>query len=88
MTDRDGLVLSVRGEATLTVPPDSVLLSGAISLSRASKPDALAETSAALQRLTTDLTQLGAAALTVDTGNSALTWLARSATTWAEHQHN
>ena len=88
MTDREGLVLSVRGEATLTVSPDSVLLSGAISLSRASKAAALAETSAALQRLTTDLTQLGAVALTVDTGNNALAWLARSATTWAEHQHN
>jgi uncharacterized protein YggE len=88
MTDHDGLVLSVRGEASLTVSADSVLLSGAIALSRGSKPDALAEASAALQRLTTDLIQLGAVALTVETENSALTWLARSATTWAEHQHN
>jgi uncharacterized protein YggE len=88
MTDQAGLVLSVRGEATLTVSADSVLLSSAISLSRGSKPDALAEASAALQRLTTDLTSLGAVALTVGTEHNALAWLARSATTWAEQQHN
>jgi hypothetical protein len=88
MTDQAGLVLSVRGEATLTVSADSVLLSSAISPSRGSKPDALAEASAALQRLTTDLTSLGAVALTVGTEHNALAWLARSATTWAEQQHN
>jgi uncharacterized protein YggE len=88
MTDQAGLVLSVRGEATLTVAADSVLLSGAIALSRGSKPDALAEASAALQRLTFDLSSIGAVALTADTEHSALTWLARSATTWVEHQHN
>ncbi|HEY3926663.1 MAG TPA: SIMPL domain-containing protein [Acidothermaceae bacterium] len=88
MADQGGLMLSVRGEATLTVAADSVRLSGAIALSRSSKPDALAEASAALQRLTTDLASLGAVALTVDTEDNALTWLARSATTWAEHQHN
>jgi uncharacterized protein YggE len=88
MTDQAGLVLSVRGEATLTVSADSVRLSGAIAVSRGSKPDALAEASAALQRLTTDLASLGAVALTVDTEDEALTWLARSATTWVEHQHN
>ena len=88
MTDQASLVLSVRGEATLTVSADSVLLSGAIALSRASKPDALADASAALQRLITDLTPLGAVALTVGTEHNALVWLARSATTWAEHEHN
>lgn len=88
MADQAGLMLSVRGEATLTVSADSVLLSGGIALSRGSKSDALAEASAALERLTTDLTSLGAVALTVDTENNALTWLARSATTWAEQQHN
>jgi hypothetical protein len=33
MTDQSGLVLSVRGESTLTVSADSALLSGAIQLS-------------------------------------------------------
>ena len=88
MTDQAGLVLSVRGEASLTVSADSVLLSGRISLPRGSKPDALAEASAALHRLTTDLSSLGAVALTVSTEHNALVWLARSATTWAEHAHN
>jgi uncharacterized protein YggE len=88
MTDQAGLVLSVRGEATLTVPADSVLLSGAIALSRGSKPDALADASAALQRLTTDLTSLGGVTLGVGTDHQAMTWLARSATTWTEYQHN
>ena len=31
---------------------------------------------------------MGAVALTVGTERNALAWLARSATTWAEHQHN
>ncbi len=88
MTDQAGLVLSVRGEAILTVSADSVTLSGAIAISRGSKPDALAEASVALQRLTTDLASLGAVAMTADGERNALTWLARSATTWAEQQHN
>jgi uncharacterized protein YggE len=88
MTDQAGLVLSVRGEATLTVPADSALLAGRIALSRGSKPEALAEASAALHRLTTDLTSIGAVALTADTERNDLVWLARSVTTWAEHQHN
>ncbi len=88
MTDQAGLVLSVRGEATLTVAADSALLSGRIALSRGSKPGALADASAALHRLTTDLSSMGAVSLTVGTERNALAWLARSATTWAEHQHN
>jgi uncharacterized protein len=88
VTDQAGLVLSVRGEATLTVAADSALLSAAIALSRGSKPNALAEASAALQRLTADLTSLGGGTLRVGTERHALTWLARSATTWAETQPN
>ena len=37
MSDPAGLLLSVRGDARLTVPPDYVILSGAIELSRDSK---------------------------------------------------
>jgi uncharacterized protein YggE len=88
MTDPVGLVLSVRGDATLTVSADSALLSAAIALSRASKPEALAEAAAALHRLTGALASLGGVALTVDSQDEVLTWLARSATTWAETQPN
>jgi uncharacterized protein len=88
MTDPVGLMLSVRGEATLTVSADSVVLSCAIGLSRGSKSEALAEASAALHRLTGDLAPLGGVALTIGTEHEALTWLARSATSWAETESN
>lgn len=84
MTDSAGLVLSVRGDATLPVPADSARLSGALSVLRGSKPEALAEAAAALHRLIGDLASLGGVALTVDTERAPLTWLARSATSWAE----
>lgn len=88
MTDPIGLVLSVRGDATLMVSADSVVLSGAIAVSRGSKPEALAEAAAALQRLATDLASLGVVTRTADTEHAPLTWLVRSATTWAETRHN
>ncbi|HEY5455199.1 MAG TPA: SIMPL domain-containing protein [Acidothermaceae bacterium] len=88
MDAQRGLLLSVRGEAQVTVAPDFVVLFCPIVLTRNSKAQALADSAAALHRLTTDLAALGALALTADTGHAALTWSARSATTWDEIQHD
>lgn len=88
MTEPTGPLLSVRGDARLTVPPDYVILSGAIELTRASKADAARAAAAALDGLTADLAGLGAAALSPETERSRLTWSAQSAATRPERQDN
>ncbi len=88
MSDPTGPFLSVRGDARLTVPPDYVILAGAIELSRGSKAAAVRAAAASLDRLTADLTALGAVALTVETERRPLTWSARSATTRVERDHD
>jgi uncharacterized protein YggE len=88
MNDLSGPFLSVRGDARLTVPPDYVILAGAIELSRGSKAAAVRAAAASLDRLTADLTALGAVALGVETERRPLTWSARSATTRVERDHD
>jgi len=88
MSDPTGPFLSVRGDARLTVPPDYVILAGAIELSRGSKAAAVRAAAASLDRLTADLTALGAVALGVETERRPLTWSARSATTRVERDHD
>jgi len=88
MSDLSGPFLSVRGDARLTVPPDYVILAGAIELSRGSKAAAVRAAAASLDRLTADLTALGAVALGVETERRPLTWSARSATTRVERDHD
>ncbi|HEY5050721.1 MAG TPA: SIMPL domain-containing protein [Acidothermaceae bacterium] len=88
MADPIGLLLSVRGEARVVVAPDSVVLSCALTVSRTSKAEAMAGAAAASRRLTADLASLGGVSLGVDTEQAALTWSARSATSWEESQHN
>jgi uncharacterized protein YggE len=88
VNDQDGPLLSVRGDARQTVAPDYAILSGAIELSRGSKPEALRAAAAGLARLTADLASLGAAPLTAETERSPLTWSAQSAATHVERDHN
>lgn len=88
MTELTGPLLSVRGDARLTVPPDYVILSGAIELTRESKADAARAAAAALDGLTADLAALGAVALSAQTERSRLTWSAQSAATRPERQDN
>jgi hypothetical protein len=88
MSDPSGPLLSVRGEARLTVAPDCVLLAGAIESSRDSKAEALRAASASLDGLTADLAALGGVALGAATQRRPLTWSAQSATTYAERDHN
>jgi uncharacterized protein YggE len=88
MSDPSGPLLSVRGEARLTVAPDCVLLAGVIESSRDSKAEALRAASASLDGLTADLAALGGVALGAATQRRPLTWSAQSATTYAERDHN
>jgi uncharacterized protein len=87
MNDR-GVLMSVRGEARLTVPPDSAVISGAISATRGSKAEALRAAATALDSLTADLAAMGGVALGTDTRRRPLTWSAQSAATQDEYAHN
>jgi uncharacterized protein YggE len=88
MTEPTGPLLSVRGDARLTVAPDYVILSGVIELSRDAKADAVRAAAAALDGLTADLAALGAVALSAETDRSQLTWSAQSAATRPERADN
>src|SRR5450432_1742442 len=77
MPEPTGPLLSVRGDARLTVPPDYVILSGAIRAA-----------AAALDGLTAGLAALGAVALSTETERSRLTWSAQSAATRPERKEN
>jgi len=88
MSDLSGPLLSVRGEARLTVAPDCVILSGMIESSRGSKAEALGSAAMSLDSLTADLAALGGVALGVGTQRRPLTWSAQSATTHVERDHD
>jgi len=88
MSDPSGPLLSVRGEARLTVAPDCVILAGVIESSRGSKAEALRAAAASLDGLTADLASLGGVALGVGTQRRPLTWSAQSATTHVERDHD
>jgi len=88
MSEPAGPLLSVRGDARQTVPPDYAIMAGAIELSRQSKAAALRAAAAALDSLTASLAALGAVALGAETGRGRLTWSAQSATTRAEQREN
>jgi uncharacterized protein YggE len=77
--------LSVRAQATVTVPPDSVVLSGAVRTTAGDKATALADAARALTALTGALAALGAVPLDADHLRAELTWSAQSTTTSDEH---
>jgi uncharacterized protein YggE len=88
MSDPTGPLLSVRGDARQTVPPDYVILGSAIALSRDSKAAALRAAAAALDRLIAGLASLGGVVLGAGTERRPLTWSAQSATTHVERDHD
>ena len=88
MSDQAGLLLSVRGEARRTVPPDSAIVAASIDCSRGSKPEAVRAAAAELDSLTGDLAAQGGVALGADTGRHPLTWSAQSATTHVERAYD
>ena len=88
MSDPDGLLLSVRGEARRMVPPDRALVAAAVSSSKGSKAEAMRTAAADLDGLTADLAARGGVALGAGTGRRPLTWSAQSVATHEEHAHN
>jgi uncharacterized protein len=81
-------LVSVRGEARRTVPPDSAVIAGVVAATRDSKADATRASAAALDELSADRAAIGGVALKVDTLRQPLTWSAHSSATREEHNHN
>lgn len=84
----EGVLLSVRGDATRTVAPDVAAMTGSLEAADRSKAKALAAAAAAQQALLGDLAQLGGVPLKADTERSRLTWSAYSARTQEESHYN
>lgn len=81
-----GTVLSVRGEAQVTVMPDLVRLPTVLSAGPAPKEEALQDVAAAQERLLADLAGRGGVPRRADTERGALTWSSYSATTEDDHE--
>lgn len=81
-------LLSVRGEARVTVAPDFGVLNGVLRATQDTKAEALEVAAAGLSQLTSELGSLGGVPLTVGAERRPLSWSAYSATTEAEHEHD
>lgn len=88
MTEPSTALLSVRGEATMTVAADSATLNGTLRTTQDTKPAAVEAAAGALRELITELGSLGGVPLTVESRNQSLTWSAYSATTESEHEND
>jgi uncharacterized protein YggE len=88
MSETIAALLSVRGEARMTVAPDFGVFNGVLKATQDTKPEALEVAAAGLSRLTDDLGSLGGVAHTVESQRPALTWSAYSATTEGEYEHD
>jgi uncharacterized protein YggE len=82
------MLLSVRGEARLVVPPDSATLMGTVRVTRGSKAEAVPASAVSLDRLTAELAAHGGVALAAGTERRPLTWSAQSVSTYPEQVHN
>jgi uncharacterized protein YggE len=58
LSEAQGLTLSVRGEASQRVSPDSVVFAGQVAVAKASKPDAVRAVARALDALTAGIAAL------------------------------
>ena len=81
-------LLSVRGEARVTVAPDFGVLNGVLRATQDTKAEALEVAAAGLSQLTSELGSLGGVPLTVGSERRPLSWSAYSATTEVEHEHH
>jgi uncharacterized protein YggE len=88
MTETITALVSVRGEARVTVAPDFAAMNGMLRVTRDTKPEAVAAAAAGLRRLTDDLGALGGVPLTPDSRRPPLTWSSFSATTEVEYEHD
>lgn len=86
MDDSTTALLSVRGEARVTVAPDFGVMNGMLKATQDTKPEALEAAAARLGRLTDQLRALGGVPLTAESRHSPLTWAAYAATTEPEHE--
>lgn len=84
MPESDAGLVSVRGEARATVPPDSAELPGSVETVADTKAAALGGVTAALDDLTGELAALGGVPLDAQTTRASLTWSAHSASTRPE----
>lgn len=80
--------VSVRGDARLTVAPDVAVLTGVLRTTADTKIAALQAAASELDRLTEALGSLGGVPLTVAAARPPLGWLAYSAGTEAEQDHD
>ncbi|MBO0811916.1 MAG: SIMPL domain-containing protein [Microlunatus sp.] len=88
MAGSNSTLVSVRGDARLTVAPDLAVLTGVLRTTRDTKVAALQAAAAELGRLTDELGSLGGVPLTVDAARPPLGWLAYSAGTEPEHDQD
>jgi hypothetical protein len=88
MSESAGVMVSVRGEARRTVPPDSAVIAGRIAAVRTSQSEAARAAKESLDALTADLGAIGGLPLGVDTLRHSLTWSAHSAATHEEYAHD
>lgn len=88
MNDEGGVLVSVRAEARQLVAPDYAVVDGRIEHTAGSKAEAVGLVTASLDRLTADLSALGAVPFDEGTGRRPLTWSAHSSTTQEERYHD
>ena len=86
MDDPTAALLSVRGEARVTVAPDFGVLDGTLEATEDTKPAALATVAVASRQLTDAVGSLGGVPRTAESQRSVLTWAAYSATTQPEYE--
>jgi len=88
MNDADSVLLSVSAEARQLVAPDYAVLDGLIEHTARSKVEAVRSVTNSLDRLTADLTALGAVPFDQGTRRHPLTWSAYSSATREELYHD
>src|SRR5947208_1685039 len=81
-------VLSIRGEAERSVPPDQVAIQWWVSTVGESKSAAMAAVTNLISVVTAGLSEISGEVLTVDTTRAALTWSTQSIHTEREYTHN
>ncbi len=88
MTETSTALLSVRGEAQVTVAPDFSVLNGVLKATGDTKAAALEVAAAELHQLIDALGSLGGVPLSIESQRAPLTWSAYSATTEVEHEND
>lgn len=83
-----GVRLSVRGNASLIVPPDLATIHCSVRASGPTKSEAMGTVAVAWQKLAAALAGLGGAPLSATNGRHPLTWSAGSLSTYRSHDYD